>query len=1183
MPVIATAITAVTTWAATAFAAVSAFVTSTSIGSLLLRVGLNLAGYLLFAPKKASVAQRQGSVLEVQLGEVAREAVLGLAATGGSMSNPWNDGPDNDWETVVYQVADHEITAYTGYILQDKVYELTNDGEQDHEDFKDDNGNIELEIYFRKGAPGETPPAPIMTQGVAADQYSDNPAKFVGLAYVVVRYHVSPQAWKSGRPTGFRWLVRGAKVYDPRLDDTVDGGAGPHRWGEPDTYEWSENAAVLHYNFIRGIWNYAADPPQLMVGPGRSAQEAPPENAIYAANVCDEDVALKAGGTEKRYTASCVIPANEPWINTEEHFAAAMGGQLVERSGTIAIDVGAAKTVELAFSDGDMIVGADVVYQAYVGRESLINTVVARYVDRAQLYEQASAPMRRSLDDIAADGEVREQSLDLVFVTSQTQAQRIAEIIRRKARLQATGVVPLGPKYLRAEDADWASWSSDRRFAGETYTFELQGVSKDENCNVTVAVKRIAASVFTWNPAIDELDPVAPAYLPSGNMTDAQLLGFAVEATTISNETGSQTPAIRATFTPPTDVSIKAILIEWRKQDTPDVVSTRTTENVSAGEIIISDGLVGGATFEVRLTPIPTPTRPAVATDWEEVDLDDFASGYTLGFTPIKTANMRIVNRSFRKLYAADVWSWDDDDPLEWDDDDPIEISNGWDGEVYSAESYTGGASALAIAIYTDKAVAFGLAQTPAVTTHFFDIDFCWLLGADGKRRIYELGVLVWDNGGSPEDYEANDVFSVVYDGAFVRYYVSGVLKHESLAAPALQLFFDSSFYADASRLDGIAFTSSATSGEIVETRYQRSVSPPATPTGADPVDWTTAAPVGDAALWSTSATKTLSGAIVDVWSTPALLTSPNWRGVYDPATTYYREDAVTLSGGSYRCIVESTTGNAPSGTQQDNAYFVCLAAPGQPGTPATPPSGFSATIDLPSSASGVNLYDLAVANGYTSLSNATITFEAESGCVITGVAGALNGGIAIDSGTWPTDYALALTLRLKSGSIIRGGGGKGGKGGNSSQGENGGNGGDAIRLLVDFSGGITIDSGATAQGGGGGGGGGRARRDGTGPFGIPLYDGGGGGGGGKPNGPGGDGGNATDDGDPGTAATTSAVGTGGASDHGEDGVDGADYGATAALPSNDVGQPGVGGYCIRKNGKTATVTNNGTTAGTIG
>lgn len=484
-------------------------------GRLLLQIGASLIINALFAPKRASVSQRQAQTLEVTLGEHPREALLGRTATGGSLLNVWNDGAENEFETVVISLADHPIDAIESFYVNDKEYTLSTQGDQGHADFQD--GGSRLSIQWALGNPDQTTVSLITTQGVAAGQWTSDEAAngFKGFAYVVARYKISEKVWKSGRPR-FIWKVRGLKAYDPRKDSTVPGGAGAHRWGQPSTYEWTENARVLHYNYVRGIHAYPTStaPGQLVVGPGKSAEEAPPELVIADANLCDEPVPLKAGGTEPRYRVSAVIRADSPWIDEEENFAAAMGGQLVERGGTIGVDPGVWKTVSAEFTDDDLLSGQELQYQAYRSRHELANTVVTRYVEPAQLWQPATAPLRRDLADVAADGEAREQPLELAFVAWQTQAQRCGEIVRRKARLQKSAIVTLGPRFMLLEDGDWVVWRSQRRFEGQPRLFEVFGVAHDAEGRVTLILKEIDSLVFAWDAAVDQLDPAPPTYTP---------------------------------------------------------------------------------------------------------------------------------------------------------------------------------------------------------------------------------------------------------------------------------------------------------------------------------------------------------------------------------------------------------------------------------------------------------------------------------------------------------------------------------------------------------------------------------------------------------------------------------------------------------------------------------------------
>jgi len=263
--------------------------------------------------------------------------------------------------------------------------------------------------------------------------------------------------------------------------------------------------------------------------------------------------------------------------------------------------------------------------------------------------------------------------------------------------------------------------------------------------------------------------------------------------------------------------------------------------------------------------------------------------------------------------------------------------------------------------------------------------------------------------------------------------------------------------------------------------------------------------------------------------------------------------------------------------------------------------STFSATLQVTGSGP-VDLRRIADDNGYSGATNATITFQVGSGVTLLGGAG---GGLCIDTGEWPTDKTIALTLQV-SGKIY-GGGGTGARGAGMSDVGAPGNGGDAIYCRHNLS--VTVNAGGEVRAGGGGGGGGGAWHREVIIEGIPTWVAynGGGGGGGFPNGPGGPKGDINEEwgigdvasnGANGTTSGAGAGGSGGAAGAGRSTGAGGAGGGAAATGSNGVaasgsenaswvkrpiGGGGAPGYAIRKNGKTVTVTNNGTISGTVG
>jgi len=454
----------------------------------------------LFAPKMNG-QDRQAAVVSLSIGENPREALFGEVGTGGSLSDAFNHGgPDaTDWEVLVIVVADHRCHSLTGFYVNDVYVEFSGDGPVA-------GYNGQLEVYWRPGTEDQVMPTVVTAQGGWAPD--DNLA---GCATVIVAYKAdSPKAkkpiWTAGRPN-FLWIVKGKHCYIARKDSTVSGGFGPHRWDDPSTWEWTDNLIDCRYNWMRGI--YACDrvdePGMLLVGRGLSATEAPPERTLAAANLCDELVPLKSGGSEKRYRINAVIRANEEFIDTEEMFAAAAGGIIVKRQGGVEIEPGAARPVVAEITDNDFIVGEPKTYNAFRTDTQRINSVVPRYIEPAQKWADHAAPLRRSLADVVEDGGPREDPLSLIGVTSNTQAQRCGEIKRRLARKERTFTGTLGPRFAHLEEGDWIGFTSARHLKGERHVFRIVSYSLPASWRNTISIEEVSADCYDWNASVDEI------------------------------------------------------------------------------------------------------------------------------------------------------------------------------------------------------------------------------------------------------------------------------------------------------------------------------------------------------------------------------------------------------------------------------------------------------------------------------------------------------------------------------------------------------------------------------------------------------------------------------------------------------------------------------------------------------
>ncbi len=584
------------------------------------------AGYTWAASKLASAGQkaqtgqeRQASVTQLQIGESDREAIIGECATGGQLLDAFNYGGKygTDWEVLVIAVADHRCEALSGFYIGDTYYAFSGSGAQS-------GFNGQLVINWHDGQLAQAADDLLVAQ--SGRWTTDDRA--AGVAYVVVAYKADdPKAtspiWSTGRPN-FLWLVKGARIYDPRKDSTVTGGSGAHRWSDPSTWEWSDNAALGRYAYVRGF--YAGDqvdtPSALMIGRGLSESEAPAARIIAAANICDEMIALKAGGSERRYRANGVLRAGEPFIAIEEMFAAAMGGIIVQRDGGVEIEPGVAKSAVVTVTDGDLIIGEPVHIDNFTSQNERLNTVTPRFTDPAQIWRDTAPPLRRSSADIIADGGLYARSIPLTLVTTHTQAQRCGEIERRLGRKERRGSIVLGPRFSYLEDGDWISWQSDRYFDGGTVTFRIEAINIGADYRTSLVMREIAASVYAWTASTDEGTPGQAPVDEAGSLDPLSLDDVSIAALALTGDESSVIPAVQASWSTPVDVGVMSVRIELRPAGGGDVV-TMTQTVPQLGQAIVSNGVPAASDVEVRVTPIGAEGREVVPTDWVSVTTPD--------------------------------------------------------------------------------------------------------------------------------------------------------------------------------------------------------------------------------------------------------------------------------------------------------------------------------------------------------------------------------------------------------------------------------------------------------------------------------------------------------------------------------------------------------------------------------
>lgn len=563
-------------------------------------------------PQPADTAPRGMSLsLQVDSNE-PRQVAIGRCASAGSLKYHNTYGPNgNDYLQLVFILADHECDVLERVIVDGVsrtlgTYETTSWVSGQPVSGYDGR----MWIAFHTGVWSQAADADLVARAPSGRLDANDRGR--GVCYARVTIKADPERFKTGRPE-IVFVFRGAKLYDPRKDTTV-GGDGSHRWGDPSTYEWSDNAAVGLYNYLRGIYVNG----DFLAGAGATADSLPVADWMAQMGICDEMVARLSGVTERRYRASGIIEVASVPRTVIREFLGACAGDLIDSGGVFKIRVGATQASVTTITDADLLRDADVEVSPKRSRADLVNTVYGSFTDPGQGFEMTALAPRVSPADQSADGGLElAEHYALPYVQSQTQGQRVTEILRRRGRYQQHISMSLRSRFCTLEAGDWITFNSDR-YGISAGAYEVMQCQLGRDMSAAVELAEVAPSIAAWDPGADELNPGAPRDVEAGASTLVSVPDWDVQNVTVtSGVSGVSRPGIQATWTPIDDTTVTQINIEFRRQgDT--VAMARTAIDPTAGEYTWVDGVQGGTVYEVRAIPVTMPRRATTWTGWAQ-------------------------------------------------------------------------------------------------------------------------------------------------------------------------------------------------------------------------------------------------------------------------------------------------------------------------------------------------------------------------------------------------------------------------------------------------------------------------------------------------------------------------------------------------------------------------------------
>ena len=558
---------------AMSFSAFTAAITAAGISGIATMAAIQFGlGAVLgaLAPKPAS-AQIAGALVTGRDPVASRKVVYGTRRVGGTQVFLGTHGAENKFLYMAIALAGHEVNRIKEvYFGEDRVYYW--DGSAYQKDTSApyyDAGDAELfNIAFYHGTDTQTADSGLTTN--FPSEWTSN-HRLQGIAYIVVQLKYDPNKYSNGVPN-VTALVEGKEVYDPR--DT--------------TTSFSSNSALCILDYLRDD----------EYGLGVDDAEIDFTSFEYAADLCDETVALDAGGSEPRYTLNGIVDTSLSPKQVIEEMLVSMGGKLVYAAGRFSIVGAEYRTPTITIDEDDIISDISVITKN--SSRDLYNGVRGVFASPDDLYQPVEYPTVESATYQGIDGVTRYTELNLPYTTSSATAQRLAKILLNQSRQELTIQMRCKLNALQVTVGD-NIYVNNSRLGFTNKVFEVGTVSispeADGTIGVDIMAREISQSTYDWT-ATDEQALITNVAPYSDNFAVPAPTNLSVSSSASLNDDGTVVTTWSATWSHSEARNFSNYEVQWKTSSETNYHSTYTTDDSISG---VGDVVPGQSyTFRVR-------------------------------------------------------------------------------------------------------------------------------------------------------------------------------------------------------------------------------------------------------------------------------------------------------------------------------------------------------------------------------------------------------------------------------------------------------------------------------------------------------------------------------------------------------------------------------------------------------
>ncbi|MAK51590.1 phage tail protein [Marinobacter sp.] len=456
--------------AAIAMAAFSPFNAFMAGANFLTRVAVyavtNAALQTLSTPNTPSMGdfsnEADGRLVNFKDTTAPRNVIYGKVRVGGLIAHAETTENDKFLHLVIV-LASHEVNAISKVFFDGKELTISSNNVTAPSRF-----NGKAKVYTKLGTDDQS----AQSQLVSVSSSWTNAHKLSGIAYIYVRLEFDQDTFSNGIPE-ITAEIEGKKVFDPRDSST----------------SFKSNAALVIRDFLTDT----------KFGLGASSSEINDTAITTAANICDENVTLANGSTEKTYEAHGVIFSNTSVNDTLNKLLTSCGGTVTYTNGKFDLKVAKYVSPSVTITQDELI--GEVSVSTKRSRADRFNAVKGVFAPESTNYIATEYPAITSSTFETEDGSRIYASYDLPFTTSSPMAQRLAKIVLFRSRQEVGLEITTNMKGFQLAVGDTFQFTS-AKYGFTNKIFEVISwnlTANSDGLGVNLGCMELASSVYDWN------------------------------------------------------------------------------------------------------------------------------------------------------------------------------------------------------------------------------------------------------------------------------------------------------------------------------------------------------------------------------------------------------------------------------------------------------------------------------------------------------------------------------------------------------------------------------------------------------------------------------------------------------------------------------------------------------------